>query len=263
MIPFIVFITTLVVVLAVILNIFRSKKQATGGVVTGLSGGFSKLMSALPGGNGAQLAFAVALAAAVFLSWDWIQELVVNWLPDSNGGRMLGITKELVNDWLWVVPMAAIVWFLTRNIAGETAKRFVSGTIMALALLGISMSVLTGETVHNIKTGNTKAAIAMRAPLTECKLAKDLDQYTRNVRADKGMCIYVSASDQRFGLYSKAGKKLTVSFKDNTGPLASEDANDFFTQNVRGVGWNEFHVNQRLFADMGLAGTEFWFSTPQ
>lgn len=91
----------------------------------------------------------------LFLIWDWFKAVFATWFISSDAGEAakenFGWTAEMIANQLWmVIIIVALSVFLWKNHQ-KTWNRFVTPVIVALSIIGITLSIVTGQTLVDLK----------------------------------------------------------------------------------------------------------------
>jgi hypothetical protein len=178
MTTFLVFLAVFAGTFWVILRLFRVKSSSSGGAITGLVGGVTNLFGPLTAKGWARPVAFLALLVVSVLVWDTFKDWFAGWFTSSDAGEVLGWQAAAIKKWLWAIPVSAVLLFVFWLFPNKIWRQLISAVVAVFALVVISLSLVTGETIFSLADGSA----AKRHHGLSCTTSDDL----RNVQIDDG-----------------------------------------------------------------------------
>ncbi len=136
-----------------------------------------KTVPSLPGGglriqsqNWFKPVLGIVAIVIAFFAWDWFKILFAEWFATSDIGEILNWSPEVMTKWLWVIPTTGAILYLVWRIPNKIWGSLVSAFIAVIAVVFITYSLMTGETMFSWIESTKPDRVNVR-----CTTQKELD----------------------------------------------------------------------------------------
>lgn len=250
-----VFFTTLAVAFLIILGMFRGR-SAAGGVFTSLSSGFSNVTGSLLAKSPVRSAAIIITLIVLFFFWDELKGGFAGWLASSDAGTTLGFKASVIEKWLWVVVVAAVILFIFWRVPNPIWAQLISAVVAVIALIVIAVSLVTGETIFSLVDGSA----AGRHSSLPCATMDDFRAGNSHM-TKAGRPIAICASTKTLYVFSKPGQELSFSFskrfaQNNAEALEERTVGDFVRIQPPGTWHNPAPASPAYKLDLVPSGWE-------